>query len=78
MVYVEVDCRDPRRHREVLDIALREFKRKVKKADIMGDLRKHEFYVPPSKKRKLKSAESLKKMKREEKKAQWHRKNNEI
>ena len=46
--------------------ALTEFKRRVKKAGIMEDLRKHEYYVKPSLKKKLKRLDATKRRKREE------------
>lgn len=74
MAYIELNGRDPRRHLDELDAALREFKKRVKKEGILSELKKHEHYVSPSKKRRLKSAESLKQRKRDEKKTQWHSK----
>ena len=40
---------------ESLDSALKRFKRKCQKDNIMGDLRRKEFYEKPSVKRKKKS-----------------------
>ena len=40
---------------ESLDSALRRFKRKCQKDNILGDLRKKEFYEKPSVRRKKKS-----------------------
>ncbi len=40
---------------ESLDSALKRFKRKCQKDNIMGDLRRKEFYLKPSIKRKKKS-----------------------
>jgi ribosomal protein S21 len=74
MAFVEINSRDPRRHREDLDWALREFKKQVKKEDILKDLRKYEYFVSPSRKRRIKSAESLKQRKRDERKSQWQNK----
>lgn len=68
---VYVNCRDPRRHLEEVNVAIRDFKKKVKNAGILQDLRKHEYYVAPAKKRRLKAAESLKQKKRDERKAEW-------
>ena len=34
---------------------IRQFKKKVEKSDLMSDLRKHDYYVSPSLKRRLKS-----------------------
>lgn len=49
-----------------LERALGEFKKKVKKAEIMGDLRKHEAYFKPSVKKKLKRIEARKRRRKEE------------
>ena len=49
-----------RRPDETVDSMLRRFKREVLKAEILKDLRKHEYYVSPSEKRRLKSAEAQK------------------
>lgn len=78
MCEVIVNSRDPRRHREEVDNALRELRKKVKKAGIFQDLRKHEHFVAPSKKRKLKAAESLKQRKRDERKSQWQNRSNDF
>jgi small subunit ribosomal protein S21 len=78
MIEVQVNCRDARKHRFEVEDAIREFKKQVKKAGIMQELRRREHYVPKTKKRKLKSAESFKQRKRDEKKAEWQRKNTEI
>ena len=45
--------------------ALTEFKRGVKKAGILEDLRKHEHHVKPSLKRKLKKIDATKRRHRE-------------
>lgn len=45
---------------ESLDNALKRFKRKCQKDNIMGDLRKKEFYEKPSVRRKKKSENARK------------------
>lgn len=40
---------------ESLESMIRRFKKKVEKETILQDIRKHEFYMKPSEKRKLKS-----------------------
>ena len=45
---------------EPLDSMLRRFKKEVLKSEVLKDLRKHEYYVSPSEKRRLKSAEAQK------------------
>lgn len=47
---------------EALESALRRFKKEVFKAGIMNDLKKHEYFVSPSLKRRLKSEAARKKM----------------
>jgi small subunit ribosomal protein S21 len=49
---------------ETLESAMRRFKKEVLKAGIMNDLRKHEFFVAPSLKRRLKSEAARKRAKR--------------
>ena len=46
---------------ESLDSMLRRFKKEVTKAEILKELRKREYYLSPSEKRRRKSAEALKK-----------------
>lgn len=45
----------PRYIGEPIDSMMRRFKKKVEKADLMQDMRKHDYYVKPSVKKKLKS-----------------------
>jgi small subunit ribosomal protein S21 len=78
MVEVQVNCRDVRKHRQEVDDAIREFKKQVKKAGIMQELKSREHYVAPSKKRRLKRSESLKQRKRDAKKQTWHDKGNDF
>lgn len=49
---------------ETFDSMLRRFKKSVVKSEVLKDLRKHEYYVSPSEKRRLKSAEAQKRAKR--------------
>lgn len=49
-----------RRPDETVDSMLRRFKREVTKSGVLIDLRKKEYYIPPSEKRRLKSAEAQK------------------
>ena len=51
---------------ETLDSMLRRFKREVMKSEVLKDLRKKEYYVSPSQKRRLKSAEAQKRAKKKE------------
>lgn len=45
---------------EALERAIKEFTRRVKKEGVLNDLRRYEFFVPPSKKRRLKRNEAKK------------------
>lgn len=78
MIEVIVNCRDPRRHLDEVDNALRELRKQIKKSGLMQELRRREYYVAPSKKRRVKAAESLKQRKRDERKAQWQKHNTDF
>lgn len=41
---------------ESLESALRRFKRKVQQEDIIKEVKRHAFYLPPGEKRRVKSA----------------------
>jgi len=45
---------------EALERAIKEFTRRVKKEGVLNDLRRYEFFVAPSKKRRLKRNEAKK------------------
>lgn len=49
---------------------IRRFKRKSEKSELLYDLKKHEFYVKPSVKRKLKSKLARQRRERDERKLQ--------
>ncbi|MCD8194890.1 MAG: 30S ribosomal protein S21 [Coprobacillus sp.] len=49
------------RDNETLDDAIRRFKRQVNKAGTLQDARRHEYYVKPSVRRKLKSEQARRK-----------------
>lgn len=53
-----------RRPDENLDSMLKRFKKEVVKSEVLKDVRKHEFYIAPSEKRRIKSAEAQKRMKK--------------
>jgi small subunit ribosomal protein S21 len=40
---------------ETMESALRRFKRKVQQEDIIREVKRHAFYIPPGEKRRLKS-----------------------
>jgi len=70
-MYVEVRGSDD----VALQRALTEFKRQVKKAGLFEDLKKHEYFVKPSLRKKLKSVEATKRKRREENEALRRSKN---
>lgn len=49
---------------ESVDSALRRFKREVMRSEVLNDLRKKEYFVSPSEKRRMKSAAARKKAKK--------------
>jgi ribosomal protein S21 len=53
-----------------LDRALQQFTKQVKKAELMDDLKKKEFYLKRSKRLEKKRQDALRRRKREESKAQ--------
>lgn len=53
-----------RRPDESFDSMLRRFKKEVLKSEILKDVRKHEYYIAPSEKRRIKSAEAQKRAKK--------------
>lgn len=58
MVFVKV------RDGESIEEALRRFKRECERNGIMQEIKRREFYEPPSVKRKRKAAEARRKMRR--------------
>lgn len=59
---------DHRKDQEAVDIALRELKKKIKKSGLMQELRERESYMSPSKYKKYRRNEAIKRRKREESK----------
>lgn len=53
-----------RRPEETIDSMLKRFKKEVVKSEILKDVRKHEYYIAPSEKRRIKSAEAQKRMRK--------------
>jgi ribosomal protein S21 len=51
-----------------VDSALKEFKRRMKKSGILQDLKRYESYMSPSKKKKFRKNEAIKRNKREQRK----------
>ena len=58
-----------KRDGESFDSLLKRFKRKCTKSDIFRDLKKHEEYVKPSVRRKMKHNEELRRRRKESEKA---------
>lgn len=54
---------------ESIDAALKKFKKKVEKEGIMLEIKKREYYVAPSLKKRLKHERALKMRQKHEKKA---------
>ena len=74
MSYVEVRTNPNKKHSDLLNEALKELKRKMKKEGILQDLKKYEFYMSPSKKKRFRKKEAFKRLKREQRKTDWYRK----
>ena len=52
---------------ETLDSMLRRFKKDVAKSGVLQDIKKHEYYVAPSEKRRIKSEQARKRAKKNNK-----------
>lgn len=70
-IEITVNCRDMRKHKDEVAVALNELKKQMKKSGLMNELRRREHFTPPSKARRLKHEESLKQRKRDAKKTRW-------
>lgn len=57
-----------RRPEESVESMLKRFKKEMLKSEVLKDLRKHEYYIPPSEKRRIKSAEAQKRARKAQKK----------
>ena len=69
---MQVDLKQEANNRD-LDYALKELKRKIKKEGLMDDLRKHEFFVKPSRKRRNKKLDARKRARQEEREHERNR-----
>lgn len=67
---------DNRKDRDAVEFALRDLKKKIKKSGLMQELRMREAYMSPSKYRKYRRNEAIKRRKRDERKNEWSKKNN--
>lgn len=72
MSYVEIRDYGDRKHTDAVDRAIKELKRKMKKEEIFQELKRREFYMSPSKKKRFRKNEAFKRRKREEKKQEWY------
>lgn len=76
MIEIKVNMTgDPKKDQSALDSAIREFKKQVKKSGILNEIRRREEYMSPSKYKKYRRNEAIKRRKREEKKEEWNRNN---
>jgi ribosomal protein S21 len=71
-MYVEVRDKDGVKHIDAVNMALLNLKRKIKKSGLMQELKNREYYMSPSKQRRFKRNEAIKRRKREENKTEWH------
>lgn len=55
------------------EYALRDFKKKIKKSGMLNELRRREAYMSPSKYKRWRTNEAIKRRKRDEKKEEWSR-----
>ena len=62
---------DLKKDRAAVDAALREFKKRVKKSEIMNELREREAFMTPSKYKRYRKNEAIKRRKRDGRKTQW-------
>lgn len=62
---------DYKKDKANIDAALRDFKKKIKKSGIMNELRQREAYMSPSKYKRYRKNEAIKRRKRDEKKQEW-------
>ena len=62
---------DAKKDRTSFDNAMKEFKKQTKKSGIMNELRRREAYMSPSKYRRWRKNEAIKRRKRDEKKQEW-------
>jgi len=77
MSYVEVRQSNDdslKKHKDNVENALKEFKRRMKKDGILQELSLRESYMSPSKKKRYRKNEAMKRRKREERKQQWYSK----
>lgn len=59
-----------KRPEETVDSMIKRFKKEMLKSELMKEIRKREFYVPKSEKRRLKDAEAMRRLKKKTAKQQ--------
>ena len=59
-----------KRPEETVDSMIKRFKKEMLKSELMKEIRKREFYVPKSEKRRLKDAEAMRRLKKKNAKQQ--------
>ena len=64
-----------RKHMDQVDWAIRELKKQLKKDNFQYELKRREFYMSPSKKKRWRKNEALKRKKRDDRKQEWYEKN---
>jgi ribosomal protein S21 len=81
MCYVEVrpvNENSTKKHKDYVDDALKELKRRMKKEGILQDLKRHESYMSPSQKKRFRRNEAMKRRKRDNRKQQWFKKKSQL
>ena len=66
-----INTGDPKKDRSAVDNALRELKKRIKKCELMNELREREAYMSPSKYKRYRKNEAIKRRKRDERKVIW-------
>lgn len=59
-----------KRPEETVDSMIKRFKKEMLKSELMKEVRKREFYIPKSEKRRLKDAEAMRRLKKKSAKQQ--------
>lgn len=62
---------DKKKDRDALDDALKLLKRDTKKIELMKEIRRREYYMSPSKYKKYRKNEAIKRRKRDERSKEW-------
>ncbi len=65
---------DKKKDRDLVDDALRTLKKDIKKIELMKEIRRREYYMSPSKYRKYRQSEAIKRRKRDDRSKDWQSK----